>query len=260
MESRVSRVAAVYDIHGNLPALEAVLPDIERAGADLVVVGGDVASGPMPAEVLDLLTALGENVRFVRGNADREVVLAYDHNGSPVEDDPAERSAAWAASRLSRQHRDLLASFSGSIVVEIEGLGEVLFCHGSPRIDEEILTSTTPDSRLREILSGVDQDLVVCGHTHAQFDRRTDHVRIVNAGSVGLPYQGTPVSAFWLLLGPEVEFRHSDYDLKLAVEQIRATGYTEAEDTAESLLDPPNPIWVAELFEQQATDDPPDTP
>jgi putative phosphoesterase len=255
MVRRASRIAAIYDVHGNLPALEAVLADFESVNPDLIVVGGDVVAGPMPAEVLDRLAALGESVCFVRGNADREVVAAYDERYADAIEvaDPAERVAAYAASKIDRAHRDLLASFAERLVVEIEGVGQVLFCHGSPRSDEEIVTAATTEGRLREILAGVDQDLVVCGHTHAQFDRRVGTKRVVNAGSVGMPYQGKPVGAFWLLLkAGGVSLRRSDYDLHRAVRRIRATGYPDAEDMAQILLEPPDPGWVASFFEQQA--------
>ncbi|MDQ3862650.1 MAG: metallophosphatase family protein [Actinomycetota bacterium] len=253
---KASRVAAIYDVHGNLPALEAVLADLENVDPDLIVVGGDVVAGPMPAEVLDRLAALGESICFVRGNADREVVVAYDDGryADAIDGaDPAERTAAFAASGIDRAHRDLLASFSERLVVEVEGVGRVLFCHGSPRSDEEIVTTATTEGRLREILAGVDQDLVVCGHTHAQFDRHVGSKRVINAGSVGMPYQGKPVGAFWLLLGAGgVSFRRSDYDLERAVGRIRATGYPDAEGMAEILLEPPDPEWAATFFEQQA--------
>ncbi len=259
MVQKCSRVAAVYDVHGNLPALEAVLADFERASPDLMVVGGDVVAGPMPAKVLDRLAALGENVCFVRGNADREVVAAYDDEryvDAIDMADPAERVAAYAASKIDRGHRNLLASSAEQLVVEVEGLGQVLFCHGSPRSDEEIVTTATTEGRLREILAGVDQNLVVCGHTHAQFDRCIDGKRLVNAGSVGMPYQGRPVGAFWLLLGAGgVSFQRSDYDLDRAAGLIRATGYPDAGDMAEILLEPPDPEWVADFFEQQAAGD-----
>jgi predicted phosphodiesterase len=223
MVRKGSRVAAIYDIHGNLPALEAVLAEL----------GGDVIAGPMPAEVLHRLVALGERVCFIRGNADREVVAAYDDGpyADPIDAaDPAERAAAYAASKIGREHRDLLDSFAEHLIVEVEGLGQVLFCHGSPRSDDEIVTTATIEGRLREILTGVDQDLIVCGHTHAQFDRRVVGKRMVNAGSVGMPYQGKPVGAFWLLLGVGgVSLRRSDYDLDRTVRQIRATGYPTAE-------------------------------
>ena len=256
MVQKGSRVGAIYDVHGNLPALEAVLADLQAVEPDLVVVGGDVVAGPMPAEVLDRLVALGESVCFIRGNADREVVAVYDDG--PYADtidvaDPAERVAAYAASKIDRAHRDLLASFAELLVVEVEGVGQVLFCHGSPRSDEEIVTMATTEGRLQEILTGVDQDLIVCGHTHAQFDRRVGGKRMVNAGSVGMPYQGKPVGAFWLLLGVGgVSLRRSDYDLDRTIRQIRATGYPESEDMAEILLEPPNPERVAAFLEQRA--------
>jgi putative phosphoesterase len=259
MVQKGSRVAAIYDVHGNLPALEAVLADLQSVSPDLIVVGGDVVAGPMPAEVLDRLAALSESICFVRGNADREVLAAYDderYADATDAADPAERAAAYAASKIDRGHRDLLASFAQPLGVEIGGVGQVLFCHGSPRSDEEIVTAATTEGRLREILAGVDQDLVVCGHTHAQFDRRVGTKRVVNAGSVGMPYQGKPVGAFWLLLGASgVSLQRSDYDLDRAVERIRATGYPEAEDVAQILLEPPDPEWVADFFEQQAADD-----
>jgi putative phosphoesterase len=255
MVHKDSRVAAIYDIHGNLRALEAVLTDLESVDPDLIVVGGDVVAGPMPAEVLERLVAFGENICFVRGNADREVVAAYDDgrfSDAIGVADPAERTAAYAASKIDRAHRDLLASFSERLVVEVEELGQVLFCHGSPRSDEEIVTTATTEGRLREILAGIDQDLIVCGHTHAQFDRRVGTKRVVNAGSVGMPYQGKPVGAFWLLLGASgVSLRRSDYDLERAVGRIWATGYPDAEDMAKVLLEPPDPEWVAMFFEQQ---------
>jgi predicted phosphodiesterase len=153
MVQKGSRVAAIYDVHGNLPALEAVLAVLESVNPDLIVVGGDVVAGPMPAEVLDRLAALSESVCFVRGNADREVVAAYgngrytDATDAP---DPAERTAAFAASKIDRGHWDLLASFTKRLVVEVEGVGQVLFCHGSPRSDEEIVTAATTEERLRE--------------------------------------------------------------------------------------------------------------
>jgi putative phosphoesterase len=259
MAKKGSSVAAIYDIHGNLPALEAVLAELESIRPDLTVVGGDVVAGRMPTEVMDRLVTLGYSICFIRGNADREVVAAYDDR--PYADtidvaDPAERVAAYAASRIDREHRDLLASFAEHLIVEVEGVGQVLFCHGSPRSDEENVSAATTEGRLREILIGVDQDLVVCGHTHAQFDRRVGAKRVINAGSVGMPYQGKPVGAFWLLLGAgSVCLRRSNYDLDRAVERIRATGYPDAEGMAEILLDSPDPERVAAFFGQRATGD-----
>jgi putative phosphoesterase len=253
---KTSSVAALYDVHGNLPALEAVLSDLEDIDHSLIVVGGDVASGPMPAEVLDRLQAIDDRVRWVRGNADREVVSAYDR-GSATEDarssDLALRASGWSASRIGHHHRDLMASFEEQVTVEVEGLGTILFCHATPNSDVEVLTTATPDTRLRGILSGMGQDVVVCGHVHTQYDRRLDDRRVINAGSVGLPYQGEPAGAFWAVLGNErVELRRSNYDLRGAVNNFRNLCYPGVEDFEEALLDPPDPAWVADYFERQA--------
>jgi putative phosphoesterase len=259
MVQKGSRVAAIYDIHGNLPALEVVLAELESVKPDLIVVGGDVVAGPMPTEVIDRLVTLRYDICFVRGNADREVVASYDErlHADPIDvADPAERVAAYVASRIDCEHRDRLASFAERLIVEVEGVGQVLFCHGSPRSDEEIVSAATTEGRLQGILTGVDQDLVVCGHTHAQFDRRVGAKRVVNAGSVGMPYQGKPVGAFWLLLGAgSVSLRRSDYGLDRTVRQIRATGYPDAEYMVEILLEPPDPERVADFFEQRAAGD-----
>lgn len=248
------RVAALYDIHGNLPALRAVLADAAREGVGTIVIGGDVAAGPLPSQTIDQLLALGERARFVRGNADRELVHAYDQGRRDVqaEDGPAQRAAAFAAARITRNQRDFLSDFAGTVTIDIDGLGPTLFCHGSPRSDTEIITTATADQRLRDILAGVEQRIVVCGHTHRQFDRRVDGWRVVNAGSVGIPYEGR-AGAYWALLGPEVELRHSEYDLDTAIPQLRDSGYPDLDEALEeSLLQPIDPDEVADFFERQA--------
>jgi predicted phosphodiesterase len=247
------RVAALYDIHGNAPALRAVLAEVERAAPDLVVIGGDVAGGPMPAATLDALSALGPRARWVRGNGDRELAEAYDARAGgrePPADTPAEATAAWASARLSPAQRELLGSFAPVVAVDVTGLGPTLFCHGSPRSDTEIVTVITPDARLGPTLDGVTEPVVVCGHTHQQFDRRVGTHRVVNAGSVGMPYEGD-AAAFWLLLGPHVELRRTGYDVAAAVEELRATGFPDADDVIlrDSLLEPADRTEVAAFLE-----------
>jgi predicted phosphodiesterase len=249
------RVAALCDIHANMPALEAVLAEVEREGVDALVLGGDVAAGPLPLETVEALMALGPRARFVRGNADREIVEAFDEGRteSEIEQDPAQRAAAFAAGRLSRPHRDFLAGFADTIELELDGLGATLFCHGSPRSDTEILTAVTPPERLKEVLREVKQPVVVGGHTHQQFDRRVGHTRMVNAGSVGVPYEGR-AGAYWALLGPGVELRRTDYDLERALPVLRAGGFQDLDEMLrESLIEPADPNWVAEFFERQAS-------
>lgn len=220
------RVAALSDIHGNLPALEAALQDVTRAKPDLIVMCGDVASGPLPVETLNLLKTL-PNARFLHGNADRELVAAYDDSAKQR---GAGTAANWCAAQLSGAHRDFLASFPGEVRLEVEGLGRLLFCHGSPRSDEEIMTTATPEARLRELIAGSDADVIVCGHTHMQFDRALDGVRVVNPGSVGMPY-GEP-GAHWALFGPEIDFRCTNYDGEKAAARITMSSWPGAADFA----------------------------
>ena len=221
------RVAAIADLHGNLPALEAVLAEVEREEPDLIVVCGDVASGPMPAETIDLLRTL-PRTRFVRGNADRGLIEEFD--GSPPSEMPGP-FAEWCAAQIDREQRDFLASFEPTVSVDgVDGLGRVLFCHATPRNDTDVMTLETPLDRMRLHLGNVDADVVVCGHTHMQFDRAVDMVRVVNAGSVGMPY-GKP-GAYWAMLGPGLRLRRTDYDRKAAAERIRAKDWSHADEFA----------------------------
>jgi putative phosphoesterase len=246
------RIAALNDVHGNLPALEAVLADVDAAGADLIVLGGDIASGPMPAATLDLLLGLGTQVVALHGNADRELVRVFD-GAEPDRSIPDEWRAgvAWAAGALERRHRDYLAGLPPTLRYQVDGVGDVLFCHASPRNDVEIFTEASPDERVAPMFAGVRADLVVCGHTHMQFERRAGGVRVVNAGSVGMPY--APPGAYWLLLGPDVELRRTGYDLERAAALIRATDHPNAETfAAGNVLQPPSAAEATRVFERAA--------
>lgn len=248
------RVAALYDIHGNLPALRAVLAEVEREGVDAIVIGGDVVPGPLARATIDQLIGLGDRARFVRGNGDREVVDAYDAGRTDVAraEDSVERSAAHAADQLSDTHRDFLARFAPVVELEVDGLGPTVFCHGSPRSDTELLTRVTSDDRLREVLADTTGGVVVCGHTHQQFDRSVDGWQVVNAGSVGMPYEGRP-GAYWALLGPTVQLRRTDYDVDEALRALRAGEFPDLDEMLkESLLEPADPDEVAGFFERQA--------
>jgi predicted phosphodiesterase len=232
-------VAALYDVHGNLPALDAVLAEVPDDA--MILAGGDIVSGPQPAETLARLRSLGERVCFIRGNADREVVDGADHHSAP-----------WVRERLDDRALGFLASLDHTVVLDVDGLGPTLFCHGSPRSDDELVTAVTSAERLGMLLADVEQRTVVCGHTHHQFDRRGGETRIVNAGSVGLAYEGRP-GAFWALLGPEVRLRSTAYEVDATLEAAEAAGYPDFERLREWLRDEiPTASEVAEFFEQQA--------
>ena len=238
----MNRVAVLADVHGNLPALDAVLAEVEGEQVDLIVSGGDVAAGPMPAECVDRLRELGDRVAWVRGNADREGAMP---------EAVATALVPYLAARLGSDRRTFISSAAITMEVEVDTLGRVLACHGSPRSDEEILTRLSPDRRVDEALARVDAQLVVCGHTHVQFDRLVSGWRLVNAGSVGMPYEGRR-GAFWALLGPEVELRRTEYDVEAAVAAIRGTDYPLADELTDSLLHPPDPDETSAYFEARA--------
>ncbi|MGB7023682.1 MAG: metallophosphoesterase family protein [Candidatus Acidiferrales bacterium] len=244
------RVAAIYDIHANLPALQAVLEEIRQARVDYIVVGGDVLPGPMPRETIACLREVGIPVQFILGNGDREVLARMKRAETEWYRSAAERWRApvrWCAEQLRAEDEKLLASWPATARLHIQGLGEVVFCHGTPRSDTEIFTRLTPEERLLPIFDDVKVSTVICGHTHMRCDRMIGRVRVVNAGSVGMPF-GEP-GAYWLLLGPEVESRHTSYDLGNAAELIRATKYPQAEDFAtRNVLRPPSEKEMLEVF------------
>ncbi|HEX6699588.1 MAG TPA: metallophosphoesterase family protein [Gaiellaceae bacterium] len=221
------RVAALYDIHGHLPALEAVLAEVDKSGADTILVGGDFATGPMGAEATDLLRSLGERARFIRGNAERELWAP----GPVREGGPPPESLEWARRQLGDERIRFLRSLPETVTFDVDGLGRVLFCHATPRDDEEIVTVLTPDERVREVLAGVEERVVVCGHTHVQDDRQVGAIRLANAGSVGMPYEDEP-GAYWAILGPDVELRRTEFDAEEAKARIAATGFSDEIPTA----------------------------
>lgn len=213
------RVAALYDIHGNLPALEAVLRDVRGSGADHVVVGGDVLPGPMPVETLDVLTSLNLPATFIRGNGETAVLAerAGRDSGAPASYRP---SLQWVASQLTPERSHWLAQWPPTARI-----GDVLFCHATPRNENEIFVRTTPEETLAPIFEAAGAATVVYGHTHMQFDRRIGSVRVINAGSVGMPVGAA--GACWLLLDDAPRLRRTTYDLDAAAARLSATAYPD---------------------------------
>jgi predicted phosphodiesterase len=217
------RAAVLADIHANLPALEAVLGEPDLADVDAVVLLGDTALGPMPGQTLDRLAALGDRAVWVHGNCEREMITAFDGGEVPG---PNRSDAAAAAGLIGRAHRDRLDGLPLTVTLDIDGLGPTLFCHASPRRDDEMLLVDSPPERWAAALRDVDAGLVVCGHTHMPFDRLAGGRRVVNPGSVGMPY-GHP-GAGWALLGPGVTLRRTGYDADAAARVIGASQYPAA--------------------------------
>ena len=241
------RVAAIYDVHGNLPALEAVLRDVHDAGVDRIVVGGDVIPGPMPREAIGLLSALEWPTHFLSGNGEREVLARRGGAESATVPPRFRAMMQWTADQLDDERARFLAAWPATIRLRLDSLGAVLFCHATPRSDTEIFTEHTSEDVLRPIIDAAAADVVVCGHTHMQFDRRIGTTRVINAGSVGMSFQGP--GAYWLLLGDEIALRRTDYDLAEAASRIRATAYPLAGEFAEaSVLHPPTAAATLDSF------------
>jgi diadenosine tetraphosphatase ApaH/serine/threonine PP2A family protein phosphatase len=202
------------------------------------VFGGDLAAGPLPAETLDRIMELDALV--LRGNADRELLSDPLPSGGLIDE--------WVGAQLTDRHREYIAGLPEHIELDVDGVGHVLFCHGSPRSDEEMILRTTPDEWLREMLAGVDADVVVCGHTHMQFDREIDGRRVVNAGSVGLAY-GAP-GAHWLALGPAIEHRRTPYDAEALADHVETLDWSIAERfSEENIRTVPSEQEALEFFE-----------
>lgn len=215
-------------MHGNLPALEAVLADVERERVDAIVIGGDIAAGPFPRDTVELVRSL--DAVYIRGNADRLDATA---------DGDWEEARLWIEAQLGEEAVSWLAGLPFSTVLD-----DVLYVHATPRSDEEIVTELTTDERLADILAGVDQRLIVAGHTHMQLRRG----RFVNAGSVGRPYEEHP-GAYWALVGDDVELRLTEYDLESAAARVRATSYPRAEAVAaQNILSVPSRRDALEAF------------
>ncbi|MFF0461821.1 metallophosphoesterase family protein [Streptomyces mexicanus] len=228
----VSSVAVLSDIHGVLPALEAVLDEPDVRAADLIVVTGDHAAGPQPVEVLDRLRALGDRAVLVRGNADRE--LAEIARGEfPA--DQAWEIDRWAAGQLREEDVAFLADLPHPVTLEVEGFGKVVFCHGTPRADDEVVLVDTRLERWAEVFTGLPDDVrtVVCGHTHMPYTRLVDTRLVVNSGSIGMPY-GRPGGSWALLHGGQVHLRHTAFDLDGAVRRVvEESGYDDCRAWAE---------------------------
>jgi putative phosphoesterase len=245
------RIAALYDIHGNLPALEAVLEEVRQLGVDRVLIGGDIVPGPMARETMDRLLELTIPVEFIVGNCEVALLQQAAGRESPAVPVAYHPIMHWTAEQLSLKYQQIISRWPKTLSMEIPDVGEVLFCHGTPRDENECFTRLTPEEQLLPIFGGLSASVVVCGHTHMQFDRTVSRTRIVNAGSVGMPF-GAP-GAYWLLLGPDVQLRRTQYDLAEAAERIRATSYPQAEDyVLHNVLQPPSEQQMLEVFSRAA--------
>ncbi len=241
------KVAAIYDIHGNLPALDAVLSEIHDAKVDRIVVGGDVIPGPMPYETMKRLLELEIAVDFIRGNCE-DLVLGLARNDDSIAlADEFRDVFQHSVNQIPADTMNIIAGWGETLTLNIDGIGEVLFCHATPENNNDIFTRLTPDEVLNPIFEKVSASLVICGHTHMQFDRTIADVRVVNAGSVGMSYG--EAGAYWLLLDSDVQFKRTQYNLAEAADKVRETDYPQAADFADNnILTSPDVDEALERF------------
>jgi diadenosine tetraphosphatase ApaH/serine/threonine PP2A family protein phosphatase len=223
------RVAALYDVHAMPVPLAAVLDEVAAEGVDRVVFGGDLIYGPCPREAVELARAV-ESASFVRGNADR----------SPHE---------WEREHVAAETLEWLAALPAT--VSCDG---VLYCHAAPGDDKLLVSADTPAEAIEDAYANVSEPVIVIGHTHHQFDRRVAGRRLVNAGSIGMPYEDE-VAAFWaLLVDGEPSFRRTAFDVDRAVAEVRASGWPRADEfVRENLLEAPSRAEAIAQFEQRRT-------
>ncbi|EZH65776.1 hypothetical protein DH09_13115 [Bacillaceae bacterium JMAK1] len=226
------KIAAIYDLHGNFRALEAVLQEIEKENVDKVIVGGDVAWGPQPKQVVDHLFAKKDDYIFVMGNSDREIYEQYKSPRLAV-DTMVEEVNQWCIEQLTDEQLEWLGSFKSSHVEE-----DVLFVHGSPRSDSEAIRIDTPAKEVEQMISNTKQSIIVCGHTHIQFKRQIASKSVINAGSVGLQSRAT--GACWLCIDTtEYDLRMTEYDVDHVAKEILRGNAPYKEDFAEHVTNPP---------------------
>ncbi|WP_152362735.1 metallophosphoesterase family protein [Microlunatus speluncae] len=229
----LNQVAVLSDIHGVLPVLEAILAEPDVVAADKIVITGDHVAGPQPVEVLDLLAGLGDRVILVRGNADREVVaLAHtpDPRGYP--------ESLWAGSVLRADQLERLAALPHPVTLELAGFGAVVFCHGTPRDDDEVVLVDSPVDRWMTVLGELGREIrfVVCGHTHMPYVRLVDRRTVINPGSVGMPY-GTAGGAWALLRDGQISLRRTATDPAAVIDRVvRESAYPGVAGWAETYL------------------------
>ncbi|MEU5264362.1 metallophosphoesterase family protein [Amycolatopsis sp. NPDC021455] len=238
------KVAVLSDIHGVLPALEAVLAEPDVRSADRIVLLGDMLAGPMPVETFERLRALGSRADWVRGNADRELAESARGSGTFVPDP----IFPWAAQQLRPEHLPVLDALP--LTVTLDG---VLFCHATPRDDTEIVLVDSPPERWAEVLDGISASTIVCGHTHMPFVRLADRRLVVNPGSVGMPYGAR--GAHWALLDGGVQLRRTEYDAEAACRfLVSRSAYPGIEEWADFFVrNPASDVEALRVFSGRGT-------
>lgn len=216
------RDAVLFDIHGNVDALDAVLAAAAAAGCDGLIVGGDLAYlGPAPEACVDRLRGFAGRVVAIRGNTDRMIAAGDDD------------IAAWAADRLGD---DRVAWLGGLQPERVLPEHDALLVHAVPGDDERRLEPDTPDAVAEALVADACHATLLCGHVHLQYTRRVGTVEVVNPGSVGFPFDGDPAAAWAVIDDGAVELRRTPYDVDAALARLAGLASHPARALAERRL------------------------
>jgi putative phosphoesterase len=245
------RLALIADIHGNLPALEKVLAELDRQEVNRILCLGDVAVGPQPVETLERIASLG--CPTIMGNWDACMLGEVPR----VDGELAEMlvdACTWSTEQLSSAHRELMRSFQSTVQLAIDDELTLLAFHGSPRSFDDEIFATTPDEELERMLEGREASVFAGGHTHFQMFRRYGEAVVVNPGSVGQPFRSrqpgvmriSPWAEYCLVGADEgrltIELRRTSIDVEEFIRTMRHSGMPHAERWAELWTPEPSAV------------------
>ena len=242
-------IATLYDIHGNLPALEAVLEQVSILPVTEIVIGGDVVLGPMPQVCLERLDQLDVPCTFIMGNCDRMVLETRRGQKVMGVPDFVIEQLHWVKEQLSDDWMDRMEDWLFRKTIDTNGLGAVCFCHATPHSDTDIFSEGTPKASIIPLFDDSAERTFVVGHTHMQFDRLVGKKRIINSGSVGMPFD--KIGAHWLVISDDIECCTTAYDFQGASKMIENTSYPGKTKFVENhVLNVPGKETIMESFKR----------
>jgi putative phosphoesterase len=225
----MTTLAILSDIHGNLPALEAVLADLTNFEIDHVIVPGDVINfGPFSRQTAELVIEKGWPV--IRGN-NEFFLIDYKTPRAPNEWNDAVQFAptAWLIQQFDRKLRTTIGAWPDALNLRFRDAPPILVCHGTSQSPWDSIYSTLTDEEIEKLLSSVEADFVICGHTHLPMDRQADKWRIFNPGSVGVPLDGLHSASYMILEGNQQgwrpTFRRVPFDYEAVFDEFERSGY-----------------------------------
>jgi predicted phosphodiesterase len=225
----MTRLAILADIHGNLPALEAAIADMQQFNVDHVVVAGDIINmGPFSVQVMERVTELGWSL--MRGNHE---LYMLDHN-TPRAPEQWETftQPPWLNAIMPARWKNVIATLPDTLQIRFPDAPPVRVVHGSPRSHWDSMSTTTPDDEMMMMLEGVEENFVIAGHTHLQMDRRVGQWRVMNPGTVGVPLDGYYDADYMIVDGNaqgwRATHRRVEYDPTPIFEEFERIGFVEA--------------------------------